>query len=248
VRRVFVPSESAQGDRLVLRGDEAHYLVRVLRLGPGDRFGAVLTTGEERVATVHVVRGGEVEATLSDQVVTEGEPRVDVRLLVGLPKPAKLELIIQKCTELGVSAIRPLICRRSVPRPASGAAGHRLARWQRIAQEAARQCGRTTAPVMDAPEPLAAALASVAGSGGVSLVFSLDDAPTGDGARSLLGADWREPVTLLIGPEGGFAPEEVTEAVAAGFRPAALGRRVLRAETAAIVTCAIVMRELGELG
>jgi len=248
VRRVFVPADSRQADRLVLRGEEAHYLLRVLRLGPGDRFGAVLASGEERMATVQAVRGQEVEASLSDQVVAQADPRVDVRLLVGLPKAAKLELIIQKCTELGVSAIHPLVCRRSVPRPGPTEAAHKLARWGRIAEEAARQCGRTSAPVVGAPMPFAAAVAGAASSSGTWLIFSPDRASVAEPTSPAVGPEWREPVTLLAGPEGGFAPEELAEAVAAGFRPVSLGRRVLRAETAAIVACAIVMRELGELG
>ena len=248
VRRIFVPAGSQRADRLVLRGREAHYLLRVLRLGPGDRFGAVLASGEERMATVQAVRGQEVEASLSDQIVAQADPRVEVRLLVGLPKAAKLELIIQKCTELGVSAIQPVVCRRSMPRLDPTEAGHKLARWERIAQEAARQCGRTSAPVIGPPASFAAAVAGTVCLGGTSLIFSPDEAPAGSPTRPAVGPEWREPLTVLVGPEGGFAPEERAEAASAGFCPVGLGRRVLRAETAAIVACAVVMRELGELG
>ncbi len=248
MRRVFVPSGCVSGERVLLEGAEAHYVRRVLRMLPGDHFSAVLPGGTERIATIADVSGGQVRASLGEEVSRGADPAVDVRLLPALVKAAKLELTIQKCTELGVSAITPVICRRSVARPAPGQADKKLERWERIAVEAARQCGRTAPPAVRAPVDLPAAIREVVDAGGARLVMS----PGTQGPR-MLGAllsteEAQAPVSILVGPEGGLAPEELQEVRSAGFREISLGQRTLRAETAAIVACALVMYELGELG
>jgi 16S rRNA (uracil1498-N3)-methyltransferase len=248
VRRVFVPDGEETGGRVVLTGDEAHYLLRVLRLRPGDRFRAVTRAGAEHVATIASVTADAVEALLGEKVPARADPSAHVRLYVGLPKWTKLEMLLQKCTELGVSVVQPVVCRRSIPRPEQRDIGHKLIRWQRIAEGAARQSERTAAPHVQAPVDLAVALADAEALGGTRLVLTpWADSADEPGCR-LIAAGARGPVSLLTGPEGGLAPEEVDEAIAAGFRPVSLGPRVLRAETAAIVACALVMRELGELG
>jgi len=248
VRRVFVPDGSVKGDRVELCGTEAHYVRRVLRLGPGDRFSAVLPGGAEQVATILSAGGGEVEASLGEEVSREADPAVDVRLLAGLLKAAKFELVVQKCTELGVSAITPVVCRRSVARTAVGDEGKKVERWRRIAAEAARQCGRIVPPTVGQSVTFPQAVSEAAQSGALCLVMSPDAAgETGWGA-ALTALQPERPVVVLVGPEGGFAPEELEQAEAAGFRAVGLGKRTLRAETAAIVACALVMYEAGELG
>ncbi len=248
MRRVFVPTESVNGERLVLADAEAHYVRRVLRMQAGDRFSAVLPGGVERIATVTDTSHGRVHASLGDKVQRGADPTADVRLYPALVKAAKLELTIQKCTELGVSAIAPVVCRRSVARPAEGEADRKLDRWQRIALEAARQCGRTTYPSVRAPRDLSTTVREVGNGGGLRLALSPEPVePTGLGAL-LSTHEAPAPISLLVGPEGGLTPEELEEARTAGFRAISLGRRTLRAETAAIAACALVMYELGELG
>jgi 16S rRNA (uracil1498-N3)-methyltransferase len=248
VRRVFVPTEGVDGDRLVLAGAEAHYVRRVLRMLPGDRFSAVLPGGVERIATVTDTSHGRVHASLGDKIQRGADPTSDVRLYPALVKAAKLELTIQKCTELGVSAVAPVVCRRSVARPTEAQADRKRDRWQRIALEAARQCGRTTYPSVRAPRDLPTTVREVGEGGGLGLVLSPDAVePAGLGAL-LSEPEAPAPISLLVGPEGGLSPEELDEARAAGFREISLGHRTLRAETAAIAACALVMYELGELG
>jgi 16S rRNA (uracil1498-N3)-methyltransferase len=247
MRRVFIVGECASRDRVTLTGREAHYVLRVLRLARGDRFSAVLPGGVERIASVCETADERVEALLGEEVGRGADPQVDVRLLPGLVKSAKLELIIQKCTEVGVSSILPVACRRSVPRPRSEDMDKRLARWRRIAEEAARQCGRTAAPEVAAPVSFRAAVTQSAEWGGSCLMMSPEVSGEPTSASSALAQHAAGPISVLVGPEGGFAPEEAEEAVAAGFRVVSLGKRTLRAETAAIVACAIVMHEVGEL-
>jgi len=150
-----------------------------------------------------------------------------------------MDFLVQKCCELGVSRIVPVIAARSVARPEPG----RRARWEKIAREAARQCGRADVPAVAAPAVLAAALAAP-DLPARRLVLSPDEA--GRSLRALLPD--RGATALLVGPEGGFAAAEVEAAQAAGFAPVSLGPRVLRVETAAIVAVALAMEALGGLG
>ena len=247
MRRVFVPADSLQGDLVRLSGPEAHYVQHVLRLRSGDRFGAVLPGGVERVATVQRLGEATVEATLGEELAPDADPRADLRLRPALVKARKLDLVVQKCTELGVSEIAPVLCDRSVARPDREGAAHKLERWERIALEAARQCGRRSPPRIVAPVAFEAALGEVRDLGGTGLILA-PEATEGIGpGRAILGAADAEPISLLVGPEGGFSEDEVRAATESGLRPVSLGRRVLRAETAAIAICALLTYELGEL-
>jgi len=241
VRRVFIPEGCASSATVGLTGPEAHYLLRVLRMQPGDRFRAVLPGGGERVATVKTVTGERVAATLGEELAPGADPSAEVHLYVGMAKTGKLELVIQKCTELGVASVRPVLCRRSVSRPDSERAARKVGRWEKIAEEAARQCGRTSAPHVGAPLGFVEAVEEMVALNGTGLIL----APTGE--RGLREAALRPPVSLLTGPEGGFDPEELSHAADAGLTSLSLGERILRAETAAIAATALVMYELGEL-
>jgi 16S rRNA (uracil1498-N3)-methyltransferase len=168
-------------------------------------------------------------------------PEVKITLLQAVSKGERMDLVVQKATELGVTRIVPVLSARSVPRP--GAEG-RHKRWRTIAQEAARQCGRADLPAVEVPCPLAQALGEAAAGPGTRLV--LWEASSGAPLRRALDGSERA-VTLLVGPEGGLAADEVEAAVAAGFRPVGLGPRILRTETAALVAVALVQAALGGL-
>ena len=122
-----------------------------------------------------------------------------------------------------------------------------MGRWRRIAAEAARQCGRTVPPTVHGPVAFSQAVSEAAQSGGLCLVMSPDAGGEIGSGAALAAREPERPVVVLVGPEGGFAPEELEEAEAAGFQAVSLGTRTLRAETAAIVACALVMYEAGEL-
>jgi 16S rRNA (uracil1498-N3)-methyltransferase len=247
VRRVFIPPGSLDADRVRLDGSEAHYLRSVLRLGPGGRFSAVVPTGAERLATIQRADDEGVEAILGEERGSCADPLVDVRIRPALTKARKLDAVVRMCTELGASEIGPLLCERNVARPDEGGAAHKMERWRKIALEAARQCGRTAPPRIAAPMAFSRALDELSTLGGTALL----PAPTATCGISpeapLLVLEDREPISVLVGPEGGFTADEVEAARAAGCRVVGLGRRVLRAETAAVAVCAWVMCELREL-
>ena len=235
-RRVHVPPERIEG--AVARPDPAslHYLSDVLRLEPGaevevfDGAGAAWTasfTGSE-------LRLGERRAAAL--------PGAVVWLAFALSRGDKGDWIVQKGTELGVSRLVPWQAERSVVRLEPGRAGERARRWRRIAEEAARQCGRSDVPEVAVPGTLAQALE--APHGFERLAFHAGaGAPLAEAVRPG-GAGF----LAVLGPEGGLSDREVTACLEAGCRLASLGPRVLRAETAAVAAAALIQHLAGDLG
>lgn len=229
--RCFLPASAFQGETIALPPEVSKYLSRVMRLEPGDRF--VALDGE----------GGAWEAALSSPaearrgaLVPMHEPAVPVRLIQALPKGDKLEWILQKATELGVSRITPLATRHAVVKIEPGKIDAKLARWKAIAQEAAEQCERGRVPSIDPP-----ALLSKLGwpdDAFVGVLAERRDAPSL--LRALPPAPPPGGVVVLVGPEGGWAPEEIAALEAKGARPVSLGPRILRTETAALAALATI--------
>lgn len=226
---------------LTISGDLAHRITRVLRLSAGAELELFDGSGRLWRATLAAVEGRVVRLTLTGMETHDPEP--PTVLLAALIKPNRFEWLLEKATELGVTAIRPVISARGAVRPAE-VGRERLARWQRIAVEAAEQSGRSTVPRVAAPVPLAAALASATGALFVAAEPAHGAAPS---LGEALTAAQLTAITLLTGPEGGFTAEEVQEAIEAGGQAVRLGSLVLRAETAAIAALAVVADARGRL-
>lgn len=240
-RRLFVPPERLRATPITVTGDEHHHIARVLRARPGDAITLFDGAGAEVEARIVRVRRDETELAADAPVgpakvgAGAGTPLV---LLTAVPRGGRMDFLVQKCSELGVSRIAPVITERSVVRPEPG----RRARWEKIAREAARQCGRADVPVVSAPDALATALAEP-DLPARRLILSTDG--TGQPLRALLAGP--ASTALLIGPEGGFTAGEIDAARAAHFVPVSLGPRILRVETAAIVAVALAEEAFGAL-
>lgn len=235
MRRVYLPPGRIAGGRARLTGEANHYLRGVLRLRPGDEVEVFDGSGGAWRGTL----GEGDELSLGPRRQTP-PPGARIWLAFALAKGEKGDLVVQKATELGVERLLPFAAARSVVKLDSRRAAGRVVRWRRIAAEAARQCGRADVPAVDAPAPLAAALAAAPpgfrllvfhGAGGEPLAEAVATAAAGH--------------VLVVGPEGGLAPGEVEACLAAGGRLASLGPRVLRAETAAVVAVALVQHLAG---
>jgi len=234
VLRLFVPHAGAEGPRLHLAGPELRHL-RAQRVAPGSRFLVFDDTGAEHEVRLERLGGRAAEATILATHRPARESPLDLVLAPALLKGAKMDLVIEKATELGVRRIAPLLARHAVGQ------GVRLERWRRIAVAAAEQCGRTCVPALDAPLPLAALLD--AAWPGLRLI-----AWEGERERTLAALPARAgAVVILVGPEGGFAEEEVAAARRSGFTSLTLAPRVLRAETAAIAAAALCQHRWGDL-
>jgi 16S rRNA (uracil1498-N3)-methyltransferase len=241
-RRLFVPGERLAGREVTLTGPEHRHLGRVLRARPGDALTLFDGAGVEVEARVVRVERDATELALGARREVAG-PAVPITLLCAVPRGPRIDFLIQKTTELGVARIIPVVTDRSVARPHAEVG--RRARWGKIAQEAARQCGRADVPAVDAPAALAAALAAP---GLPPRRWALYEGERGRALRGALQGVEPAPTALLVGPEGGFAAVEVGAAEAAGFEAVGLGDRILRVETAAIAALTLVAGAYGMLG
>jgi 16S rRNA (uracil1498-N3)-methyltransferase len=255
LHRLFLPPERLTTDRVVLDDESHRYLARVLRLASGDELVVFDGQGQEIDARIETTGGRATTLALgARRVVTP--PVRKLTLLQAVSRGERMDLVVQKTTELGLGRLVPVWTSRTVVPgndPAGDdAGGARLRRWRKIAQEAARQCGRADLPVLDGPRPLAQALAETPAQGLRLLVWeAAQRAGAVPGAvplrRALADAGAPPAVTLLVGPEGGFSDEEAAAACTAGFQPVGLGPLVLRSETAALVAVALAQAALGAL-
>lgn len=234
--RLFVPAERLAGERLTVDGDGFRHLTKVLRLGAGDTLCVFDGRGTEIEARIVAVGARAAELALGARRAL-APPACAITLLQAVPRGDRMDLVVQKTTELGVARVVPVVAARSVAHPPAD----RRRRWQTIAQEAARQCGRADVPEIAEPVALAAAIAALP-AGPARLVLWEEER-----ARPLRAALGAPAVALLVGPEGGFAASEVEAVRAAGFTSAGLGPRILRAETAAIVAVALAQAAAGGL-
>ena len=245
-----VPGTDAQGANIVFPEVAARQIRTVLRMQRGDRVIALTPGGwEMEVELTQVGRDGVAGKVLSRRAAG-GEPGARITLYQSLLKRDNFEWVLQKCTEIGVAVFVPVVSRRTVIRSVDDVKESRLGRWRRIIAEAVEQSRRGRVPALHEPLRFEEAVAQAAQSG-LCLIPWEEEASLG--LRAALAAVQRsgdEPaaVSLFIGPEGGFDPEEIVLARECGAIPVTLGPRILRAETAAVVVASLVLYELGDLG
>ncbi|MCR4401797.1 MAG: 16S rRNA (uracil(1498)-N(3))-methyltransferase [Firmicutes bacterium] len=254
--RFFVPGVAVPGSTVAITGQDARHILRVLRLGPGDEIAAVDGAGIEHRGLIAAARADEVLVVLAEGSDVCREPSVFITIVQGLPKGDKMDEVVRKNTEIGVSRFVPVVTERTVARPDQAGAAKRLERWRRIAREASRQSGRQRVPDVLAIESFLDAVrrtASMSGSGegapGSRLVLMPWELERSRGIRDVVkGCSHARDIVILIGPEGGFSREEVAQAVELGAVTCGLGPRILRTETAGLVVASIVLYEAGEMG
>ena len=245
-RRLFVPEISDTGLDVVLRGPSKRYVRDVLRMGPGDSLVLFDGSGMEYPSRIIEATPRNVTLRILGKQQGRSESPIHIRVGIGLLKANKMDLVIQKISELGVQEVCPVAARRAVPALDPDRAEQRRERWQTIAQEASRQSGRST--VADVGQVLSFdEIVGRSGDADISLLFTTEAARPLD---ELAKQQDRRPgrILLLVGPEGGFSPEEERTAQGKGFLPVGLGPRVLRAETAAILAVGLVQYTFGDLG
>jgi 16S rRNA (uracil1498-N3)-methyltransferase len=241
--RVFVDAPLAEGELLALPPGPAQHLARVLRMDAGDALVVFNGRGGEYAATIESVRRDKVAVTIGTHRAVERESALHTTLLQGLARGEKMDQILQKATELGVTRVIPVMTMRSNVRLDSTTAPRKQEHWQGVAVGACEQSGRDRVPEVAPPAMLSAALAAT--SAGLKLVLAPDDRVAS--LAALLAAAKPESLALLVGPEGGLDPEEIAAAEQAGFIRCRLGPRVLRTETAALVALAVLQFAAGDL-
>ena len=232
--RFHCPLPLAADAQLTLPPTAARH-VQVLRLQPGDAVTLFNGEGGEWSAAVTRMGRSDVEVEVGAHAAIEREAARAVHLVVGMPANERMDWLVEKATELGAASIQPVTTARSVVKLAGERAAKRQAHWQAIAVAACEQCGRNRVPPVHAPLALADWLRR-APAAGQRLLLSLRD-----GSQPLRqAAGGASQVWVLHGPEGGLTAQEEDAALAAGFVPASLGTRVLRAETASVAALAVL--------
>jgi 16S rRNA (uracil1498-N3)-methyltransferase len=240
--RVFIDAPLEPGTRVTLEGNAASHLTRVLRLRVGASLALFNGQGGEYSASIDKAHGGSVTVAIGAASAIERESPLELTLAQGVSRGERMDLVVQKATELGVSRLVPLLTERSVVQLSAQHAQRKANRWRAIAVAACEQCGRNRLPQLAAPGALSDFLRGAGAVGHTRLLLSPDGTATlAELARPVAG------VTVLIGPEGGLTDEEAQAAMAAGFTAVRLGPRVLRTETAAIAALALLQRQFGDL-
>lgn len=239
--RFFVNHTPAVGDTAFLEGGDARHVAGALRMTVGETLVLCDGQGTDCGCTILEVEKERVTLRVDTVTPTVAEPTLAVTLYMGLPKGDKMELIIQKCVELGVAAIVPVAMSRSIVKLDGKDAAKKQLRWQKIADEAAGQSGRGILPQVETPLTWKQALARLERENTL-LCYEGGGAPIGT-----LVSPADRAVSLVIGPEGGFDPSEVAAVTAAGGRIATLGPRILRCETAPIAALAVLMEKSGNM-
>ncbi|HET7342809.1 MAG TPA: 16S rRNA (uracil(1498)-N(3))-methyltransferase [Methylomirabilota bacterium] len=243
MRRFTLPPERVIDGRVTFDADESRHLTRVLRLRPGDTV--VATDGAGRDYTVRLETLGEaVTGTVLAAAAGPHESPLTVTLVQGVPKGDRMETILRAATELGVARVLPALCERTVVRLEPGRWRERARRWQRVAREAAKQCGRAVIPDVETPRPLDEWLAAA---GPADLALCPWEGGGAALATTLAAAGAPRSALLVVGPEGGLAAVEVDAARARGFTVVSLGPRILRTETAGPALLAILQSRFGDL-
>lgn len=245
--RFFISSDQIKDNSVILKGEDRHHLLNVLRRGPGDEITVLNGKGEEYLVRITEATVDQVKGEIVKQMERQSEPRVKITLVQSLPKADKFEWILQKNTELGVSRFQPVFTERSNIKLDQAAQSRKLERWNKIIQEAAEQSGRQIIPVLEPIRRWSEMLAAYSGAGLVLIPWE------GESGQSLKQVLERQPgipgsVTVLIGPEGGFSLKEVEEAKEKGAIPVTLGPRILRTETAGLVVASALLYHFGDLG
>ncbi len=246
VEFIFVSPEDVEKSVLTISGEAFRHLRKVLRLGEGDVVRACDGEGWIYQARIRRVAKDHICCRIERREYRPERFASPVILGQGMSKGRKMDLIVQKATELGAAGVIALSLARSVPKPDDAAQADRLSRWRMIAREAAQQCGRVGTPTIGGLDSLDDFIKQTAEQPLKVVLWegerenSLKDVLRG---TSVLGG-----VALLVGPEGGLEAQELERAVEAEFIPVSMGQRKLRTETAALAALAIVQYEIGGMG
>ncbi|MCZ1265577.1 MULTISPECIES: 16S rRNA (uracil(1498)-N(3))-methyltransferase [Paenibacillus] len=252
MQRYFVSAEQFNEHSVVITGDDARHIGKVMRGKPGDKL--IVSDGNSKEALVEIesIEAQQVTANIVEPLEMDHEARIRVTVAQSLPKGDKMETVIQRCTEIGAVSFVPFLSERTIVQYDAKKEGKRLERWRKIAKEAAEQSHRNRIPSVEQPLSWKGLLSSFEG---YSLVCYCYEKENGKQLRDALkpfveqlapGAS--AEVLIVVGPEGGFSERETIEADQAGAVSVGLGKRILRAETAGMAALTCVLYESGEMG
>lgn len=242
--RFFIKSSDIINDRVFISGDDFQHIKKVLRLQVKDSVWLSDGKGTDYFSEIHSYQEQSVCLKIQEKHTNTSEPSVEVTLFQGLPKAEKFEVIIQKCVELGISRIVPVRMKRCVVNMEEQQAKKKVERWQKISLEAAKQSKRGKVPSIEMPITFQKAIEECKN---FELKLFAYENHSERNLRAVLTKNHTNNVAIFIGPEGGFAEEEIELAIQQNLIPISLGPRILRTETAGFALLAVVMYEMGNL-
>ncbi|MGI0488175.1 16S rRNA (uracil(1498)-N(3))-methyltransferase [Pantanalinema rosaneae CENA516] len=237
LQRLVIDPAQLSAPAIALTPPQQHYLLRVLRLGQGDRFVAMDGQGQAWIAQLRQPDGTDRWlAEILEPVTVATELPISVTLVMALPKGNGFDDVVRQATELGVSCIAPVISDRTLLNPSA----QKVERWRRIAQEAAEQSERQMVPTLLDPVPFRVSLESFATGTIGYFCVTRRSSPHLLTCLSTTRSESTSTITIAIGAEGGWTDAEVDQAIAVGYQPVSLGTRILRAVTAPIVALSLI--------
>ncbi|MBT4512894.1 MAG: 16S rRNA (uracil(1498)-N(3))-methyltransferase [Chloroflexi bacterium] len=240
MHRFFVLPLCISNNKVEIVGKQVHQIREVLRLKNGDQIIVLDNTGWEYKVRLAAITRQKVVGEVISQAHCQNEPSLEVTVFQALLKGSKTDLVLQKCTEIGVARFVPIACERCV---AAKPSASRIERWENIVLEAAEQSGRGNIPELGSVLDFKQACENT---NGFSLIpWELEKNQGIKAVLSCIGS--AKHINIFIGPEGGFTPAEVEFAHIKGITPVSLGKRIMRAETAGLVAATAVFYECGEM-
>ena len=242
--RFFCAHENINNNTVIIEGGDAKHLKTILRAQPGDRI-SVVTESKEYIAEIKEVKQENIICSLIEEIMSDNETKINITLCQGIPKQTKMETIIQQNVELGVKRFIPLITERTVVKlNDKDREQKKLDRWQKIARESAKQSKRNIIPTVEPLMTVGELVEKLKNEDALVLVpYELEDVKQ---LKDVL-SEPKENYYIVIGPEGGFDIKEIEMFKEIGAHIVTLGKRILRTETAGIVSSAVVMYACNEL-
>jgi len=245
--KFFVPESSLKGSEVLIEGDDYKHISKVLRLKSGDEIGINNCTGRDYMGVITSIDKMYVHVNILKEIPINNESNLKIYLFQGLPKSSKMDLIVQKATELGVCEITPIITQRVVVKNEMNEF-KKIERWSRIILESCKQCKRSVIPKVNAKVEFEELLKRLQN---MDLIVVPYEEENGFGIKNVMQkiiVNEINKVAVIIGPEGGFEATEIEKLKAHGAYIVTLGPRILRTETAGFVCASLLQYELGDLG
>ena len=249
--KFFVKSNQIKEDKIVITGEDVNHIKNVLRLNIDDDLQICdIDTAINYTCGICKINNDKIECNIFNKIDSEAESNIHINVFQGIPKSDKMELIIQKCVELGVNEITPVEMKRCVAKIEDKAKNKKIERWQKISEVAAKQCGRDRVPKINNVINIKNICNLVCEYDIVLLAYENEEENTLKNELIKLKEITNKSLktAIIIGPEGGLDKEEVDFLKANGAKSVTLGKRILRTETVAFVLSSILMYELGDLG
>ncbi|WP_430349334.1 16S rRNA (uracil(1498)-N(3))-methyltransferase [Thermoanaerobacterium thermosaccharolyticum] len=245
MRKFFVKNEDIKDGIARINGDDAHHIINVLRFKIGTKL--IISNGKNQyIVTILDIENSSVILKIIEEYNQVVESPINITLYQGLPKSDKMDLIIQKCTEIGIKKIVPVETEFSTIKIKEKNIYNKINRWKKISLEASKQSGRSIVPDVLVPVGFKDALESL---NEFDLCLIPYEKETNMRLKDVLKKNFdAKNICVFIGPEGGFSENEIMAAIEYGAIPVTLGPRILRTETAGIVTSSIILYEFGDLG